>query len=154
MRKISTLLMLLHALLVPAQAPMDSTVLQYCRERNAQAMTQYGNGEYDLATECFKELAGLGYPPAITNLGIAYMNGTGIWQSSKKALACFSKAAMLDEPTAQMHLGTMYARGIGTEMNDSAAIYWFTKLADQGNTKAMNKIAFIYLNGKPSRQTA
>ena len=78
MRKILTLLMLLHALSVPAQAPMDSTVLEYCRDKNAQAMTQYGNGEYDLATKCFKELAEFGYPPAITNLGISYMNGAGI----------------------------------------------------------------------------
>lgn len=131
-------------------APCDSTdkaLLEYYRSRNIEGVVYYTAGEYRLAVECFMELADNNYPPALTNLGIAYLNGTGIKQDSHKAFDCFHSAATKGESAAQMHLGTMYARGIGTAMNDSAAIYWFSKVAEQGDTKAMNSIGIIYLNG-------
>lgn len=130
--------------------PCDSTdnaLLEYYSSRNREGVAYYTVGEYRLAVECFMELTDNGYPPAMTNLGIAYLNGTGIKQDPIKAFECFNRAAAKGEARAQVHLGTMHARGIGTVMNDSAAIYWFSKAAERGDTKAMNFIGIVYLNG-------
>ena len=126
---------------------IDNALLEYYRSKNAEGKAYYVAGEYNLAVDCFFELADNGYPPGLTNLGIAYLNGAGIRQNSHRAFECFKAAAEKGEPTAQMHLGTMYARGIGTEINDSAAIFWFSQRAEEGDTKAMNSIGIIYLNG-------
>lgn len=121
--------------------------LEYCRSRNAEAMLYYKMGYYELAVDCFRELLD-DYPPAMTNMGIAYMNGTGVKQNEEKAFDCFLKAAGMGEPTAQQHLGAMYALGIHVEQSDSLSYYWFMSAAELGNTKAMNMLGNIYLNGK------
>ncbi len=122
--------------------------LDYCRNRNAEAMSYYNNGHYALAVDCFSELLEYDYPPAITNMGIAYMNGTGVKQDNERAFNCFLKAAGMGEPTAQQHLGAMYALGIYVEQCDSLSYRWFMSAAELGNTKAMNALGNMYLNGK------
>lgn len=111
-------------------------------------MSYYNMGHYALAVDCFSELLEYDYPPAITNMGIAYMNGTGVKQDNERAFNCFLKAAGMGEPTAQQHLGAMYALGIYVEQCDSLSYCWFMSAAEQGNTKAMNALGNIYLNGK------
>ncbi len=118
---------------------------EYCRSRNAEAMTYYNEGYYNLAFDCFLELQDFGYPPAITNLGIAYMNGAGTKQNLEKAYRCFVRAADKGEPVAQLHLGTMYSFGLYVEQSDSAALYWYGCSSRQGYTKAMNAFANVYL---------
>ena len=122
--------------------------LEYCRNRNAEAMSYYDKGHYSLAVGCFSELLEYDYPPAITNMGIACMNGTGIKQDTERAFNYFLKAAGMGEPTAQQHLGAMYALGIYVEQSDSLSYYWFMRAAENGNTKAMNALGYIHLNGK------
>ena len=127
---------------------LSSTALSYCRSRNAEAMLYYNMGYYTLAVDCFSELLEYDYPPAITNMGIACMNGTGVRQDTEMAFNYFLKAAGMGEPTAQQHLGSMYALGIYVEQCDSSSYYWFLSAAEQGNTKAMNALGHIYLDGK------
>ena len=127
---------------------LSSTALSYCRSKNAEGMVYYNNGHYDLAIECFLELLEYDYPPAITNMGISLMNGTGIKQDYARAYRYFLKAAGMGEPTAQQHLGAMYALGIYVEQCDSSSYRWFRSAAELGNTKAMNALGHIYLDGK------
>lgn len=127
---------------------LDGLSLEYCRNRNAEAMSYYNMGHYTLAVDCFSELLEYDYPPAITNMGIACMNGTGVKQDTGKAFNYFLKAAGMGEPTAQQHLGAMYALGIYVEQCDSSSYHWFKSAAENGNTKAMNALGDIYLNGK------
>ena len=127
---------------------LSSTALSYCRSKNAEGMVYYNNGHYDLAIECFLELLEYDYPPAITNMGISFMNGTGIKQDYARAYRCFLRAAEMGESTAQQHLGAMYALGIYVEQCDSSSYHWFKGAAELGNTKAMNALGHIYLDGK------
>ena len=127
---------------------LNGSSMEYCRNRNAEAMLYYNMGYYTLAVDCFSELLEYDYPPAITNMGIACMNGTGVRQDTEMAFNYFLKAAGMGEPTAQQHLGSMYALGIYVEQCDSSSYYWFLSAAEQGNTKAMNTLGNIYLNGK------
>ena len=127
---------------------LSDTSLSFCRNKNAEGMVYYNNGYYNLAIECFQELLEYDYPPAITNMGISLMNGTGIKQDYARAYRCFLKAAEMGEPTAQQHLGAMYALGIYVEQCDSSSYHWFKGAAELGNTKAMNALGHIYLDGK------
>ena len=127
---------------------LSGTSLSYCRSKNAEGMVYYNNGHYDLAIECFLELLEYDYPPAITNMGISFMNGTGIKQDYARAYRCFLRAAEMGESTAWQHLGAMYALGIYVEQCDSSSYHWFKGAAELGNTKAMNALGNIYLNGK------
>lgn len=131
-----------------ASDTLYSSSLDYCRNRNAEAMIYYNNGQYTLAVEIFKELIEYDYPPAITNYGIAFMNGTGVRQDVEKAFKCFAGSAAMGEPTAQQHLGAMYALGMHVEQNDSASFYWLVYSAAQGNNKAIEAIGDIFLNGE------
>lgn len=127
---------------------LSDTSLSFCRSKNAEGMVYYNNGYYNLAIECFQELLEYDYPPAITNMGISLMNGTGIKQDYARAYRYFLKAADMGEPTAQQHLGAMYALGIYVEQCDSSSYRWFRSAAELGNTKAMNALGHIYLDGK------
>ena len=127
---------------------LESNSLAYCRSRNAEGMIYYKNGQYTLAVEIFGELMEYDYPPAITNFGIACMNGAGVKQDVEKAFECFSAAATMGEPIAQQHLGAMYTLGIHVEQNDSASFYWFCYSAARGNTKSISALSEIYIRGE------
>ena len=123
------------------------TAIEYCRSRNNEAMICYNNGDYDKAVECWSELLDFDYPPAMTNLGIAYMNGAGVNRNLKHAYSFFCKAAEMGEATALLHLGTMYKLGIHVEQSDSAAFHWYRSSAELGNTTAMNVLGKFYQSG-------
>ena len=136
-----------HGLHIPCDT-LSGVQLEFCRSRNAEGMSYYDKGYYSLAVECFRELLEFEYAPAITNMGIACMNGTGMKQDTERAFRYFLKASGMGESTAQHHLGAMYALGIHVEQYDSSSYYWFMSAAENGNTKAMNALGHIYLNGK------
>lgn len=127
---------------------LESNSLEFCRSRNAEAMIYYNSGQYSLAVEIFSELMEYDYAPAITNFGIACMNGAGVKPDVEKAFECFTAAATMGEPTAQQHLGAMYALGIHVEQNDSASFYWFCYSATRGNAKAISALGEIFIRGE------
>lgn len=47
----------------------------------------------------------------------------------------------------QFQLGRCYARGEGIEQDYKQAVYWYSLAAEQGNHKAQNNLAVIYLYG-------
>ena len=53
----------------------------------------------------------------------------------------FKAAAGKGHPTAQYLLAVAYANGMGTEKDEYQAVQWFFKAADQGNDKALLKLA-------------
>lgn len=115
----------------------DEQELTYCRKKNHEGMVHYNQGEFDVAISCFTELTAYHYPPALTNIGISFMNGAGISRSTRRATLFFKMASEMGEPTAQMHLGAMYAKGIFLQQNDSLALYWYRKSADKGVAESM-----------------
>ena len=50
-------------------------------------------------------------------------------------------------PFYQFQLGRCYDRGEGVEQDYEQAIYWYTLSAEQGNHKAQNNLAYLYVNG-------
>ena len=54
-----------------------------------------------------------GYAEGQTNLGVMYVNGAGVDQSSKEAVRWFQLAAEQGHDRAQNYLGLMYESGNG-----------------------------------------
>ena len=117
--------------------PDDESILAFCRKQNQEGMSYYNRGDFDVAIDCFTGLMEYNYPPALTNIGIAFMNGAGIYRSMRRASLFFKMASEMNEPTAQMHLGSMYAKGIYLPQNDSIALHWYLKSAKNGMTESM-----------------
>ncbi len=127
---------------------IDTVTLEYCRSRNAEATNYYNNGHYVSATECWSELLEFDYPPAFTNLGIAYMNALGVARNHEKAFTLFFRAADMGEPTALLHLGSMYMLGIHVAQNDSLAFCYYSRSAQLGSAAAMNVLGRFYKEGR------
>jgi TPR repeat protein len=73
---------------------------------------------------------------AYHNLGIMYLNGTGVVQDYVKAYAFFKSAAEQGVSASQFSLGVMYSNGWGINQNLVYAHMWFNLSAMQGEEHA------------------
>ena len=64
------------------------------------------------------------------------MNGKGVPQNYKKALALFSKAAKGQYPHAQYYLGMIYGQGLRTNYDIVSACVWYTRAAKKLDSMA------------------
>ena len=74
------------------------------------------------------------------NLGMCYLNGTGVTIDRKKAYENFNKAAQLGHPAGMQKLGRCYETGVGTNRHIYKAQYWYQKAAQMGNTDAQTRL--------------
>ena len=70
------------------------------------------------------------------NLGLMYLNGTGVVQDHVRAYELFRLAAEQGIVPAQFNLGVMYANGWGIVQNSVYAHMWFNLSAMQGEQNA------------------
>lgn len=70
------------------------------------------------------------------NLGLMYLNGTGVVQDHVRAYELFRLAAEQGIVPAQFNLGVMYANGWGIIQNPVYAHMWFNLSAMQGEQNA------------------
>jgi len=71
--------------------------------------------------------------------GLKHLNGKGVPQNYKKALALFSKAAKEQYPAAQYYLGMMYEQGLGTSRDLISACVWYARAAKKGDSMASER---------------
>ena len=71
--------------------------------------------------------------------GLKHLNGKGVPQNYKKALALFSKAAKGNHPAAQYYLGMMYEQGLGTGRDLVSACAWYARAAKKGDSMASER---------------
>jgi len=69
-------------------------------------------------------------------LGLAYMDGQGVDQSSKKAVKWWKKSSKQGYSPAQFHLGMAYLEGRGLEKDAKKVGKWFQMAAVQGHAEA------------------
>ncbi len=108
------------------------------------ARTLYGMQHYERAIELYTNLAGRGFAPAQTALGIAYYKGEGVPQDHGAAAAWFRQAAEGGYASAQNNLGQLYLNGQGVEKSDAEAMRWFAAAADQGHEAAKANALALY----------
>ncbi|NDJ14760.1 MAG: hypothetical protein EBY17_26805, partial [Acidobacteriia bacterium] len=81
------------------------------------------------------------------NLGVRYLNGTGVAKDEVQAVAWFRKAAEQGYAAGQNHLGFMYQNGTGVAKDEVQAVAWYRKAAEQGLANGQNNLGFMYQNG-------
>lgn len=122
-------------------------LLAHCYKLTESGRMLYIQNEYGRAFEKFSEAAALGYPDAIYNAGICYLNGTGVAKDSTEAFRHFRKAANLGQEKALHNLASCYLYGIGTVRNGSLALHYYTMSANNGNATSQATLGHIYMNG-------
>jgi TPR repeat protein len=111
------------------------------------AAAAYERGDYETALHIVQPLANQGNARAQYNLGIMYLNGTGVPQDPAEAAGWFRKAATQGNAGAQYNLGVMYLQGQGVAQDRTEAAAWVRKAADQGYAIAQYNLGLMHLNG-------
>lgn len=95
-----------------------------------------------------RERAEAGDADAQFQLGKAYLNGNGVAQDDKLALAWYNKAVEQGNSAAANQLGLMHRLGRGVEKNEEEAVRWYHKGAKLGSAEAMFNLGACYYNGE------
>jgi TPR repeat protein len=103
-----------------------------------------------LAFSMFQSEALKGNAEAMYNLGVCYLEGTGVAVNHHEAFIQFKKAAeKLNDnvascfeykPKLKYYLGYCYEHGIGTTINYMQAASWYQKAAADGNAEAKQRL--------------
>jgi TPR repeat protein len=111
----------------------------------------YQKGDYVGAAKEWRTLAEQGDPIAQFNLGLLYLDGHGVPQSSAEAANWFRRAAEQDYPQAQHNLGAMYGSGQGVKRDYVQAYKWLNLCAAKGNTGCVTQRDMIAKKLKPAQ---
>jgi len=104
----------------------------------------------------YRKAAEQGVSPAMSSLGICYLEGDGVPQDAKKAVEWFYKAVEIEQLGAEqgnsraMHyLGECYLVGNGVDQNAEKAVEWFRKSTAQAHPfpGAWYKLGWCYATG-------
>ena len=89
---------------------------------------------------------------AQTEMGLAYLNGTGVVEDDARAAHWLETSAAAGDAVAQYWLATLFEHGKGEGTDAAEAVRWYEASALQGNLKAMYKLAVSYAEGWGTRQ--
>lgn len=109
----------------------------------SEGMDAYQRGDYATARRNFEGLAEKGFPEAQFNLGMMYLEGTGVPQDYASAVPLLQQAAEQGLAEAQHTLSVMYYGGRGVSQN-KVMVYILTALAAaQGYEMSLNNLNVI-----------
>ena len=93
------------------------------------------------------QIAKTGAAEAQSNLGVMYVNGTGVPQDDVEAVKWYRKSAEQGFAMAQLKLGAMYENGRGVPQDHVGAVKWYRMAAEQGDAEAQSNLGLMYVNG-------
>jgi TPR repeat protein len=111
----------------------------------------YQKADYVGAAKEWQPLADAGDPVAQYNLGLLYLDGHGVPQSSSEAANWFRRAAEQDYTQAQHNLGAMYGSGQGVKRDFVQAYKWLNICAAKGNAGCVTQRDLIAKKLKPGQ---
>ncbi len=107
-----------------------------------------------VAIELFNKSAAQGNMYALYNLGLAYLNGEGVYKDPVKGIEFLKKSAEVNHYSAMSELGFAYLQGNGTVKDYGEAYRWLLKAANEKTRnrwsdahKARNAIGVLYEYG-------
>ena len=127
-------------------------ILAFCFKKTEEGRSFFKHQMHDEAFTCFNEASALGYPDAIYNSAVCYMNGYGVEPDTIEGFRRFRRAANTGHDRALYNLATCYLLGIGTAQNDSLAFVCYNKAGQAGYPKALITLADCYLIGRGTAQ--
>src|SRR5580704_5497117 len=111
----------------------------------------YQKGDFVGAAKEWRPLAEQGDPQAQFNLGLLFLDGHGVPQSSMEAANWFRRAAEQDYEQAQHNLGAMYGSGQGVKRDYVQAYKWLNICAAKGNSGCVTQRDLIAKKLKPGQ---
>ena len=127
-------------------------ILAFCFKKTEEGRSFFKHQMYDEAFTCFNEASALGYPDAIYNSAVCYMNGYGVECDTIEGFRRFRRAANTGHDKALYNLATCYLIGIGTAQNDSLAFICYDRAGQAGYPKALTTVADCHLIGRGTAQ--
>lgn len=91
--------------------------------------------------------ADAGDPVAMYRLGMMYLEGKGVTQDKREAVALLRRAATSGVPDAMLQLARELATVQGVEDDSRSAVDWFKRAAAAGNNSAMFEVSELYRAG-------
>jgi len=113
-----------------------------------RGLASYHAGDWDTALKEWRPLAEQGYADAQSNLGVMYLNGTGVLQDYAEAMKWYRLAAEQGLASAQNNIGFMYENGNGVLQDYAEAVKWYRLAAEQGSAMAQYNLGVMYSKGK------
>jgi TPR repeat protein len=104
--------------------------------------------DYRNALANWRPLAIQGNPVAQNNLGVMYLDGKGVRQSTSEAVRWISLSAAAGSSLGQNNLGGLYRDGKGVPRDFHKAFQWFSAGAAQGNSGAQYNLGLMYELGQ------
>ena len=102
---------------------------------------------YMEAVRHYKVAADAGYGQALSDLGIAYVQGFGVIKNNQTAFDLFNRAALAGNASGMQNVGSMYGNGLFVNRDNSKALEWYEKSIEAGNAGALGAAGVIYFNG-------
>jgi TPR repeat protein len=102
---------------------------------------------YPQAVRHYRVAADAGYGQALSDLGIAYVQGFGVIKNDQTAFDLFNKAAAAGNPSGMQNVGSMFGNGFFVKRDQSKALEWYEKSIEAGNAGALGAAGVIYFNG-------
>lgn len=109
-------------------------------------------GDFTTALKEWKPLAEQGNAIAQYNIGIMYLDGTGVTEDYQIAFKWLKLSADQGYTSSQERLGAMYHNGLGVTLDYQSAVKWYKLAAEQENTKAQFMLGLMYLIGRGVNQ--
>jgi uncharacterized protein len=100
--------------------------------------------DYAEALRYFEKATGMGSKIAITETGIAYLNGESVTRDYARARQLFEQADAKGDFLAVGLIGLLYQNGWGVAQDYARARQLYERAADAGNLLAMNSLGIVY----------
>ena len=136
-----------HIEMTPIAGIHNIDLLAHCFKLTEEGRTFFRHNMYDKAFSKFNEASALGYPDAIYNAGVCYINGYGVEPDSIEAFTHFLRAANCGHSRALHNLAGCYLKGIGTTANDTLALNTYKRAAATGFSRSQLALADCYISG-------
>lgn len=88
-----------------------------------------------------------GFADGQNNLGVCYMNGSGVELNYEEAAKWYRLAAEQGNAYGQANLGWCYEHGCGVEQSDEEAVRLYRLAAEQGNAYGQGNLGWCYESG-------
>jgi TPR repeat protein len=96
----------------------------------------------------FQALAGRGYLPAMSWLGLCFLGGRGVDENATEAVKWYRRAAEQGHVLAQFFFGLCLEHGKGTAPDPAEAVKWYRLAAAQGQVNAQLFLGLCFEHGK------
>jgi len=111
----------------------------------------------DKLPSTLRNAAAKGLPAADYEIGIRYLDGQGVNQSTDDGVRWLERAANAGIAPAHFRLGGVYEKGLGVKKNLDKARRHYVVAAEKGHAKAMHNLAVLFaegIDGKPDYKAA